>query len=293
MICSPPLAELSVPMSTERNVGVIGLGIIGSRVAKNLRKKGFDVHVWNRTRKQEENFAQSPADLAKACRIIQIFVSNDAAVLETIEKLKPSLTTEHLLTLHSTISPETAKKVKDEVAPSGARVVDAPFTGSKAAAGNGQLVYYLAGDQADLDRAKPVLEASSKAMLLFDKFGDASVVKIATNMISAAIVQALAEALAVSESSGVSPEKFMDAVEMNACRSGVSDLKLKTMLARDFEPHFSLRNMLKDEGLALQLGEKNGLRLPVTAAVKNVLERGNEKGLAEKDYSIVAELIRN
>lgn len=279
-------------MSTERNVGVIGLGIIGSRVAENLRKKGFNVHVWNRTKKEEENFAQSPADLAKTCRIIQIFVSNDTAVLETIEKLKPSLTAGHLLTLHSTVSPETAKKVKAEVTPSGAHVVDAPFTGSKAAAGNGQLVYYLAGDQADLDRAKPVLEASSKAMLLFDKFGDASVIKIATNMITAAIAEALAEAWAISEASGVSPEKFIHAVEMNACRSGVSDLKLKNMLAHDFEPNFSLRNMLKDADLALQLGEKAGVRLPATAAVKSILEKGYEKGLADKDYTVVAELIR-
>jgi len=278
-------------MSTERNVGVIGLGIIGSRVAENLRKKGFTVRVWNRTKKEEANFAKTPGELAKACRIIQIFVSNDAAVLETIEKLKPSLTAEHLLTIHSTISPETAKKVKDEVASSGARVVDAPFTGSKGAAGNGQLVYYLAGDKADLDRARPVLEASSKATLQLDRFGDGSVVKIATNMISAAIVQALAEAWAVSESCGVSPEKFRQAVELNACRSGVSDLKLKSIQAHDFEANFSLRNMLKDARLALQLGEKNGIRLPATAAVKSVLEQGSEKGLAEKDYSVVAELL--
>ena len=278
-------------MSTERNVGVIGLGIIGSRVAENLRKKGFTVHVWNRTKKEEANFAKTPAELAKACRIIQIFVSNDAALLETIQKLKRSLTAEHLLTIHSTISPETAKKVKDEVASSGARVVDAPFTGSKGAAGNGQLVYYLAGDKADLDRARPILEASSKGTLLLDRFGDASVIKIATNMISAAIVQALAEAWAVSESCGVSPEKFRQAVELNACRSGVSDLKLKSIQAHDFEANFSLRNMLKDARLALQLGEKNGIRLPATAAVKSVLEQGSEKGLAEKDYSVVAELL--
>jgi 3-hydroxyisobutyrate dehydrogenase len=72
----------------------------------------------------------------------------------------------------------------------------------------------------------------------------------------------------------------------------VSDLKLKSMQANDFEANFSLRNMLKDARLALQLGEKNGIRLPATAAVKSVLAEGSEKGLAEKDYSVALELIR-
>jgi 3-hydroxyisobutyrate dehydrogenase-like beta-hydroxyacid dehydrogenase len=279
-------------MSTNQTVGVLGLGIIGSRVAKNLRQKKFSVHVWNRTRKDEEGAVDSPLELAKVSEIIQVFVSNDAAVLQTIEQLRPGLSSNHLITLHSTIATDTAKKVQEEVRGSGATVVDAPFTGSKAAAEKGQLVYYVAGDKAALDRVRPVLEASSKALLLLPKFGDANVVKIATNMISAAIVQALAEALAIVDEAGVDREKFAEAVELNACRSGVTDMKLKSMLERDYEPNFSLRNMLKDSRLALDLGSKYGLTFPVTKAVEQVLEKGHQKGLDEKDYAVVAELVR-
>ena len=87
-------------MTTSSSVGVLGLGIIGSRVAKNLREKGFNVSVWNRTAKAEPGFVASPAELARRAEIIQIFVSNDAAVRETIAALKPALTERHLLLLH-------------------------------------------------------------------------------------------------------------------------------------------------------------------------------------------------
>ncbi len=244
-------------------------------------------------KKDEEGFVDSLPELAGKSTVIQIFVSNDAAVLETVTQLRPALTSQHLLTLHSTISPNTAQKVKDEIRSSGAAVIDAPFTGSKGAAANGQLVYYVAGEKAAVDRVRPVLQASSKTILYLNKFGDASVVKIATNLISAAIVEALAEALTIVIGTGVDPHKFAEAVEMNACRSGVSDLKLKSMIERDFEPTFSLRNMLKDSRLALDLGSQCGVELPATRAVEQVLDKGHRLGLDDKDYAVVAQIIKN
>jgi 3-hydroxyisobutyrate dehydrogenase/glyoxylate/succinic semialdehyde reductase len=219
-------------------------------------------------------------------------VSNDAAVLGTFRQLKPALTKDHLLIIHSTISPETAKEAREEVSETGAHLIDAPFTGSRDAAQNGQLMYYLAGDPADLERAKPFLEASSKGLLLFDRFGDASTVKIATNMVTAAIVQSLSEALAICERFEISPEKFALAVQNNACRSGASDLKLPLIIKRDFEPHFSVANMLKDSNLALELASKFGLELPATSGANKVLAAASAKGWSDRDYAIVSELVR-
>ena len=280
-------------MSNPIRVGVIGLGIIGSRVAKNLRKKGFDVYVWNRTPKAEPNFLSSPAEVAKASQIIQIFVSNDAAVLETLAALRPALTPDHLILIHSTISPETVQKAKDAVSSTGARLVDAPFTGSKGAAENGQIVYYLAGDKADLERAEPVLEASRKALVYFGRFGDASLIKIATNMVTAAIVQALTEALTITERAGIDPQELVTAIENNACRSGVSDLKLKAIIARDFDPNFSLMNMLKDSRLALDLAKSLGVQLPLAQTVNQLLTEADSKGWAQQDFAIASNLVRD
>jgi 3-hydroxyisobutyrate dehydrogenase-like beta-hydroxyacid dehydrogenase len=279
-------------MSTPSRVGVIGLGIIGARAAKNLRKAGFDVHVWNRTPKDEPQFAQTPQALAETCQVLQIFVANDAAILETIAKFLSALTSQHLLIVHSTISPDTIKQIKAEIDPSGAHLIDAPFTGSKGAAEKGQLVYYLAGEPADLERAKPILEATSKHLVYFDRLGDASLVKIATNLITASIVQSLAEAVAITEKAGVDPNKLVEAIEYNACRSGVSDLKIQAILQRGFDPNFSLTNMLKDSRLALKLAEKLKLELPVTKTVNQVLARADEKGWGAQDFAVISELTR-
>ena len=280
-------------MSTPIRVGVIGLGIIGSRVAKNLRKKGFEVYVWNRTPKAEPNFVSSPAEVAKAAQIIQIFVSNDAAVLETLAALRTALTPNHLILIHSTISPEAVQKARDAVTSTGAHLVDAPFTGSKGAAENGQIVYYLAGDKADLARAQPVLEASRKALVYFSRFGDASLVKIATNMVTAAIVQALTEALTITERAGIDPQELVTAIENNACRSGVSDFKLKAIIARDFDPNFSLMNMLKDSRLALGLAKSLGLQLPLAQTVNDFLTEADAKGWSQQDFAVASNLVRD
>jgi 3-hydroxyisobutyrate dehydrogenase-like beta-hydroxyacid dehydrogenase len=279
-------------MSTTSRVGVIGLGIIGARVAKNLRKAAFDVYVWNRTPQDQPQFVQSPQALAERCQVLQIFVANDAAILETLEKLRPALTPQHLLIVHSTISPETIKQIKVAIEPVGAHLIDAPFTGSKGAAEKGQLVYYVAADPADLERAKPILEATSKHMVYFDRLGDASLIKIATNLITASIVESLSEAVAISEKAGVNPDKLVEAIEYNACRSGVSDLKIQAILKRDFDPNFSLTNMLKDSRLALKLAEKFKLELPVTKTVSQVLERADKKGWGAQDFAVVSELVR-
>ena len=280
-------------MSTPVRVGVIGLGIIGSRVAKNLRKNGFEVYVWNRTPKPENNFVSSPAEVAKAAQIIQIFVSNDAAVLETLAALQTALTPEHLLLIHSTISLETVRKAKELLESTGAHLIDAPFTGSKGAAENGQLVYYLAGDKADLERAEPVLEASRKALVYFSRFGDASLIKIATNMVTAAIVQALTEALTITERAGIDPQALVTAIENNACRSGVSDLKLKAIIARDFDPNFSLMNMFKDSRLALALAKNLGVELPLAETVNEVLAKADSKGWSQQDFAVASNLVRD
>jgi 3-hydroxyisobutyrate dehydrogenase-like beta-hydroxyacid dehydrogenase len=279
-------------MSTPSRVGVIGLGIIGARVAKNLRKAGFDVYVWNRTPKDEPQFVQSPRILAETCQVLQIFVANDAAILETIKNLLPALTPQHLLIAHSTISPETINEIAARIAQNGAHLIDAPFTGSKGAAEKGQLVYYVAADPADLARAKPVLEATSRHIVYFENLGDASLVKIATNLITASIVQSLAEAVAITEKAGVDLNKLAEAIEYNACRSGVSDMKLPAIIKRDFEPNFSLMNMLKDSRLALQLAEISKLELPVTETVNQILAQADENGWGAKDFAIISELVR-
>src|SRR4029453_8539494 len=155
------------PMShaTHKNIGVIGLGIIGRGVAGNLRRKGFSVFVWNRSPRSVPNFVGSPGELAGLCNYIQIFVSDDDALLQSVEQLSEKLTPGHVIFAHSTVAPDSMRAAADIVERRGGRFVEACFTGSKGAAEKGELVYYVGGTDEALREGRPILEASSKEIV--------------------------------------------------------------------------------------------------------------------------------
>src|SRR5437763_13134764 len=191
---------------TRKNVGVIGLGIIGSRVAENLRERGFHVFVWNRNPRPVPNFVGAPAELAEMCDFIQVFVSDDDALLFVVKQLSPALSARHIVISHPTVAPHTMVAAAEIVERRGARFIEASFTGSKEAAENGELLYYIGGDDAALVEARPLLEASSKEILEIGKIRQATEIKVATNMVTAATVQASAEALALVQATGLPAE---------------------------------------------------------------------------------------
>ena len=279
---------MALAQNTRTNVGVIGLGIIGSRVAAALRHEGFPTSVWNRTPKPIPSFLASPSDVAGASEVIQLFVADANATLAMIDAMADGLTQNHVILSHGTIGLDGTLEAAERVRKRGAQFLDAPFTGSKGAAENRQLVYYLGGDSALAVRVRPVLEASSKAILHVGDVGQAAVVKIATNMISAATAQVLAEALALTVKSGIRGEALAEAIALNAMRSGVTDLKLPKMLSSDYEPHFSLKHMLKDVQLGLQLAKKLGITLPATSTITQELADGEARGWGDLDYAAVA-----
>ncbi len=270
-----------------RNVGIIGLGIIGSRVADNLRRKGYPVFVWNRTPRPVPNFVGSPIELAELCDLIQLFVSDDDALLEMVQRIKSALTKQHVVIASSTVSPDTMRAAAEIVERRGGRLVDAPFTGSKAAAASGELVYYIGGEPAALDQARPVLEGSAKEVVEIGTVGQASAMKIATNIITAAVVQGAAEALALVVDAGIAPEKFLTAMRSNGSHSKTLEMKLPKMLAGDFEPHFSVKHMLKDMAIASRVARSLGGDFPVVDAARHALQDEERAGRAGADYSCV------
>ena len=277
-------------MSQEKTrVGVIGLGIIGSRVAANARAAGHEVFVWNRTPKTVPNFMGSPAEVASQARLIQIFVRDDEALLEVLEQMRPVLEKRHLLLNHATVSPEATRRAAALCASCGADFLDAPFTGSKMAAQNGKLVYYVGGPEPLIERARPVLAASSSQVLPMGEVGAATVVKITTNLITAAIVKALVEAAAITHSQGVELPCLLEALQANANFSPLIGMKLPAMIAQDFEPHFSLKNMLKDADFARAMASAAGLSAPVLGATAAAMRAKWEEGKGELDFAVIGE----
>lgn len=272
-------------LRTRKNVGVIGLGIIGQRVADNLREHGFHVFVWNRTPRPVPNFVGSPAEVAELCDFIQIFVSDDEALLQMAQRITRDLTPNHIVMAHCTVSPDTMRAAAEIVEKRGARFLDAPFTGSKTAAENGELVYYVGGDETALRQARPVLEASSKEIIEIGKVGDATTIKVATNMVTAASVQGAAEALALISKSGLPVEKFADAMRNNGSNSPTLDMKLPMMMEGNFEPHFSVKHMLKDVVIATRLARAFGMEFGATDASRHGLTEELRQGRGDDDYS--------
>src|SRR2546423_8197006 len=270
---------------TRKNVGVLGLGIIGQRVVSSLRERGFHVFVWNRTPRPVPNFVGSPAEVAELCDYVQIFVADDDALLAMMQRMTPNLTSSHIIMAHCTVSPDTMRAAAEIAERRGAQLLDCPFTGSKNAAENGELVYYVGGDEAALQRVRPILEASSKEIIEIGKVGDATTVKVATNMVTAASVQAAAEALALISRSGLSAEKFAAAMKNNGSNSATLDMKLPRMMKGNFEPHFSVKHMLKDVVIATRLARNFGIELGATDASRHGLTEEMRQGRGDADYS--------
>ena len=274
--------------SQKTPVGVIGLGIIGSRIAGALRREGYSVFVWNRSPRAEPNFLSSAREVAESADILQIFVRDGEALLEVIRSMGTALGDSHIVMNHATVGPAETLEAARMVNERGASFLDAPFTGSRDAAAEGELVYYIGGEESVLERAVPILKASAKAILLMGPVGAATYVKIATNMISAAEIGVLSEALALLARGGIPLPRLLEALQHNVASSGAITAKLPMMLTGDFAPRFSVKNMLKDLQIALRSVEGKGIDLPVTAATAGSLMGAVQAGWGEDDFASMA-----
>jgi len=270
------------------NAGVIGLGIIGSRIATNLRTAGFQVYVWNRTPKAAPNFLASPAEVAAICEVVQLVVADAVALFEMINAMGPSLTSKHIVICSATVGKDATLEAARMVEAYGAKFLDCPFTGSKEAAEKAQLVYYIGGDDDTFRRAEPFLKATSKSIIRIGAIGHAATVKIATNMLAATLVQTLVESCAIVQRSGVDLNSLSRALEQHGVRCGLLDIKLPAIIAQNYDTHFSVKHMFKDVQLAIQAANNFDIDIPATTATAGVLYAGINHGWADLDYSAIA-----
>jgi 3-hydroxyisobutyrate dehydrogenase len=272
------------------HVGILGLGIIGSRVADNLRKAGHNVFIWSRTGRAVPESQPSPRAVAEASQVIQIFVRDDAALLGVVHEMLPVLTADHVIMNHATVSKAATLEAARLCEQTGAAFLDAPFTGSKMAAQNGKLCYYIGGSTEVLERVRPVLEASSSKIVHLGAIGDAMVLKIVTNLVTAVTVKALAEAAAITKGHGVPLESLKTALESNANYSMLIGMKLPAIMNGDYEAHFSLINMLKDADFARSLASDSDTKTPALDCTAEAMRAGVNEGLGDLDFSVIGKL---
>jgi 3-hydroxyisobutyrate dehydrogenase-like beta-hydroxyacid dehydrogenase len=278
-------------------VAFLGLGIMGHAMATNLAKAGHEVTAWNRTPgKQVEGarIAATPAEAAQGAEVVWLCVSDTDAVENVLfgpDGVQQSLTQGMIIADSSTISPSATVKFAERVKGNGVAYVDAPMTGSKIGAQNGSLVFILGGDEADIERLKPLFAAMGKKIFRMGETSKGQATKLAMNLQIALIFEGFAEALTLATKLGVDAEKLLSLIEATMVRSGVIDYKGPFVLARDFSPNFPLRLMHKDIRLTLEAAREARVKLPALETVEEIYEMATEDGHQDLDYAATLTLL--
>jgi 3-hydroxyisobutyrate dehydrogenase-like beta-hydroxyacid dehydrogenase len=270
---------------------------MGHAMATNLAKAGHEVTVWNRTPgKQVESArtAATPGEAAQGAEVVWLCVSDTDAVENVLfgpDGVHQALAPGMIIADSSTISPSATLKFAERVKASGVAYVDAPMTGSKIGAQSGSLVFIVGGDEADIERLKPLFAAMGKKIFRMGETSKGQATKLAMNLQIALIFEGFAEALTLATKLGVEAGKLLSLIEATMVRSGVIDYKGPFVLARDFTPNFPLRLMHKDIRLTLEAAREARVKLPALETVEEVYEMATEDGHQDLDYAATLTLL--
>ena len=285
-------------MSNSETVGFIGLGIMGYPMAANLIKAGYRVLAFNRTRGKAEELAKlgaavaaSPAEVARAARVIFLCVGDSEAVTGIAREMMPVIQPGRLVVDTSTISPSVSRKIAAEFSARGAGFLDAPCTGSKTGATNATLTFMVGGEKEVFERARPYLEAMGKTIIHCGAQGMGLQLKLTQNLIGALSCQAMAEGFVLARKAGLKPSLVLEVLQASVARNPLIEGKMKMVMERKFEPHFSLKWMQKDVKLMLESARELGVPLPATALVHELFAASIAAGHGEEDFAAAITLL--
>jgi 3-hydroxyisobutyrate dehydrogenase-like beta-hydroxyacid dehydrogenase len=284
-------------------VGFAGLGIMGSRMAANLRAAGYGLTVWNRTRSKAERFAteqgaevaESPAALASVSDVVITMVV-DAAQVEQVLLADGGVAAgardDGLLCVDmSTIGPAATRRIGAELARRGIGLMDAPVTGSAPKAEDGTLTIMVGGEEDDFSLTRPVLEAMGELIVHVGPLGQGQMAKLINNAVAAINTTVAGEALLLARRAGVDMEALLAVMGAGSGGSTMLELKARPMLAHDYTTLFKLEHMLKDLRLCLQEAEAVGERMTFAETVAEILAEADAAGLGERDFAALIEVL--
>ncbi|HTF44728.1 MAG TPA: NAD(P)-dependent oxidoreductase [Terriglobales bacterium] len=278
-------------------VAFLGLGIMGRPMAANLAKAGHEVTVWNRTPGKEVDLARSaasPAEAARGAEVVWMCVSDTKAVEGVLfgpGSVEESLTEGMVIVDSSTIAPSATVRFAARAKMRGVDYVDAPVTGSKIGAEGGTLIFIVGGDEAVLEKLKPLFAAMGKKIFRMGETGKGHAAKLVMNLQIALIYEGFAEAVTLAAKLGVDIETLMPLVNASMVHSGVVEYKAPFVMKRDFSPNFPLRLMLKDLRLALDAAKEVRVKLPGLETVEEIYDMAAEEGQADLDYAATLTLL--
>ena len=283
------------------NLGYVGLGVMGGRMADRLLSKGHTVIGYNRTRDKAQwlidrglKWADTPREVAQAADAVFVMVT-DSAALDAVTRgpdgILAGLGPGTLVIDMSTVSPAMSRSVAAQVRERGADMVDAPPSGSVLTLEQGKLSMMVGGTRAAFDRVKPLLEDIGPKVTHVGDQGLAVSMKIATNLSLAVQMLAFSEGVLLAEKSGIDRKTAVEVLTNSVIASPMVQYRGPMVLGLPEQAWFNVTMMQKDMTLALEMGRRLSVPLPTTAVTNEFLTAARGAGLADKDFAAMFHLL--
>ncbi len=283
------------------HVGFIGLGAMGAPMAAHLAHSQLLHSVYNRSRDKSAAFAAAhqtvtvaadPAALAAACNVIMLCVSADADVAALIEQMLPALQPGTIIVDHSSIAPDTARRLAVQVAAHGGSLLDAPVSGGVEGAHKGTLSIMVGGDGESLQQVQPILQAYAARISHMGESGNGQATKAVNQVLVAGIAEAVCEGLALAEHLQLPQQALLEVLRNGAAGCWFLDQRGATMLNDDCARGFKVSLLLKDLGILQQLAQAAGLRLTGIERAMADYSQCVQAGDGDQDISALIRLKR-
>lgn len=284
-----------------KRIGFAGLGLMGARMARQFLDKGFPLSVWNRDPKRAEPLqaagakaAKTPRELALASDVVVTCVADPAAVERVVfaeDGVLAAARPGFRYVEASTVSPELTRRIAEALRAKGADALEAPMTGSKMGAEKGTLLFMCGGRRETFDELQPVLLAMGSKAILCGEMGDGSTVKLIGNTFISFLLEALCETAVLGKKAGVPLEKILEVVMASGFSSPYFPFKGGQITKRDFEQHFSIDLLVKDQTLMLAEAAKHKVSMPGLAAIREVCQAARAQGFGQEDIAAVVKVL--
>jgi 3-hydroxyisobutyrate dehydrogenase-like beta-hydroxyacid dehydrogenase len=282
-------------------LGFVGLGVMGGRMVKRLLDAGHRVTGYNRTRSKAEwlieagmAWADTPREVAEGAQITLSMVTDTRAlraIMSGPDGILAGLSDGKLYVDMSTVSPAESRELAGRVAERGARMLDAPVSGSVATLEEGRLAIMVGGATEDVERARPVLQHIGPKVSHVGGNGQAALVKIASNLNLAVQMLAFSEAVLLTEKGGIARETAVEALLSGVIASPMLKYRGPFVLKQPDEAWFDVNMMQKDLLLAQEAGRQLDVPLPTTAVANEFLTAARAMGLEKRDFAAVFEVL--
>lgn len=275
-----------------KTVAVLGTGIMGGPIARNIADAGFDVRVWNRTEEKARAVAESadscevadgPAAAVAGADAVVTMVLDGDAVQSVMNDAIDAFESGAIWLQMSTVGIEAGERLAALADEHGVTFVDAPVLGTKEPAEQGQLIVLASGPDEAIGRARPVLDALGSKIVELGDAGAGTRVKLMLNHWVMGLVENIAETMALGESLSLDPKLFLEIIEGGPLDSGYAQMKGKLVLERDFPPSFPLSGALKDTRLIVEAAERHGFDAALARTIAAKMAAAVDSGHGDED----------